>query len=118
MGLVGCQMTSKIIGIRTSERNWKDCKHVQHGQRSRLQSDSLEKQAILYVTANMYKTPIMGTICVYNWTNMMVGIGLDYIVHNDREPHHARIFNAWIEDWESEILRTRDQENEKRIMHK
>ena len=28
------------------------------------------------------------------------------------------IFNAWIEDWESDILRTRDQENEQRLLYK
>ena len=48
----------------------------------------------------------------------MVGVGLDNIVNHDREPRHARIFNAWIDDWESYILRTRDQENEQCLMHK
>ena len=65
----------------------------------------------------MHKNSIMGTRCVYNWTDMMVDMGLDNIVHNDREPCHARIFNACIEDWESDILRTRDQENEQRLLH-
>ena len=49
---------------------------------------------------------------------MVVDMGLDNIVHNDSEPHHARVFNAWVEDWESDILITRDQENEKRLLHK
>ena len=48
----------------------------------------------------------------------MVDMGLDNIVHNDREPRHARILNAWIKDWESDILRTLDQENEKWLLHK
>ena len=89
-------MTSKITGIRPSERNREEYKHVQRGQRSRLQSDSSEKLAILYGAAKMQKNPIMGERCVYNCTNMMVDMGLDNIVHNDREPLHARIFNAWI----------------------
>ena len=42
---------------------------------------------------------------------MMVDIVLDNIVNNDRETCHSRIFNAWIEDWGSDILRTIDQEN-------
>ena len=46
----------------------------------------------------------------------MVDMGLDNIVQNDREPRHARIFNAWIKDWESCILITRDQENEQRLL--
>ena len=60
----------------------------------------------------------MGKICVYNWTNIMVDMGLDNIVHNDRAPRHARIFNAWIEDWELDILITQDQENEQQILQK
>ena len=78
-----------------------------------MQSDSSKKQAILYGAANMYKNSIMGSRCVYNWTNMMVHMCLNNIVNNDEEPRHARIFNAWIDYRESEILRTRDQENEK-----
>ena len=47
---------------------------------------------------------------------MMVDIGLDNIVHNNRDPCHAMISNAWIEDLESDILRTRDQDNEQRLL--
>ena len=60
----------------------------------------------------------MGTRYVYNWTNIMVEMGLDNIVHNYREPCHVSILNACIEDWESDILRTLDQDNEKRLMQK
>ena len=83
-----------------------------------MQSDLNEKKDILNGTANMHKNSIMGTRCVYNWTDMMVGMGLGNIVHNDREPRHARIFNAWIEDQESDILRTQYQENEQRLLQK
>ena len=100
LGLVVCEVTSTIIGIGTSEWKCIDYKHVQHGQSSRLHSDSSDKQNILYVAANMHKNSIMGTRCVYNWTNMMVDMGLDNIIHNYREPLHASIFNAWIEYWE------------------
>ena len=99
LGLVGFRVISKILDIRPSEINWKNYNHVQRGQRSRLQSDSSEKQAILYGAAKMHKNSIMGTRCVYNWTDMMVDMGLDNIMHNYREPHHSRIFNACIEDW-------------------
>ena len=49
---------------------------------------------------------------------MMVDMGLYKIVHNYREPLHARIFNACIEDWELDILRTRYKYNEQRLLHK
>ena len=60
----------------------------------------------------IWKKIIMGTRCVYNWTDMIVGMGLDKNFNNDREPLRAKIFNAWINYWESHILRTRDQDNE------
>ena len=66
LGLVGCLVPSKILGIVPSEINWKYCNNVQRGQRSRLQSDSSDKQAILYGAAKMHKNSIMGTRCVYN----------------------------------------------------
>ena len=49
---------------------------------------------------------------------MMVDMGLDKIAHHDRELLHASIFNAWIKDWESDILITRNQEDEQRLLHK
>ena len=72
----------------------------------RLHSESSEKQSILCVTEKMHKNSIMGTRCVYNWTDMMVDMGLDNIVNNGREPLRARIFNAWIDYLESDILIT------------
>ena len=66
----------------------------------------------------MQKNSIMVIICVYNWTNMMVVMGLDKIVHNDRETYHDSILNAWIKDWESDILRKLYQENEQQLLQK
>ena len=85
-GLVGCRVISKILGIGTSKINSKEYKHVQRGQRSRMQSDSSDNQAVLYGATKMHTNSITGTRFVYNWTNMMVGMGLDNIVHNDRDP--------------------------------
>ena len=100
LGLVCCQVTSKIIFIRSSETNWKDYKHFQRDQRSRLQSDLSEKQAILCGAAKIHKNSIMGTRCVYNWTDIMVNMALDKILHYDKVPIHGRIFNTWIDDTE------------------
>ena len=94
--LVGCQVIPKILGIGPSGINWKDYKHVQHGQRSPLKSESSKNQTILYGAAKMYKHYIMGTRYLYNWTKMMVDMVLDKIVHNDRETLHARILNSCI----------------------
>ena len=49
---------------------------------------------------------------------MMVDTGIDNMVNNDRETCHARILNAWINYWDSDILITQDQDNEQRFLHK
>ena len=48
----------------------------------------------------------------------MVDMSLDNILHHYRYPCHARIFNASIKDWESDILRAQDQENEQLLLQK
>ena len=48
----------------------------------------------------------------------MVHMGLDNIVHNYSDPIHARIFNAWIKDWESDIVITWYQDNEQLLLRK
>ena len=35
-----------------------------------------------------------------------------------KEPYHANVLNFWIEYWESDILITQDQENEKCLTQK
>ena len=49
---------------------------------------------------------------------MMIYMGLDRIVNHDRDLLHARIFNVWIEDWESDTLRIPDQGNDQRLLQK
>ena len=107
LGLVGFRVTSKNIGIGHSERNWNDYKRVRCGQRSRLQSESPENQDILYGAAKIHRNSLMGTRCVYSWTDIMVDMGLDKNLHHHREPSHDSIFNVCIDDWHSDILITR-----------
>ena len=60
----------------------------------------------------------MVTRCVYNWNKIIVEIDLYNTMHHDREPIHARIFNACIKDWDSDILITKYQDNESRLLKK
>ena len=60
----------------------------------------------------------MGTRYVYNCTDMMVDMGLDKFFHNDRYRCHDRIFNAWIKNWDADILRSQDQNNEQCLLQK
>ena len=43
---------------------------------------------------------------------------LDKIVHHDRDLRHDSIFNAWVNDSDSQIMRTIDQVSEQRLLHK
>ncbi len=51
-------MTSKLLGIGAEERSWSDVKMIKDGKRSNLSGDSLEKQAILYISAHLKKARI------------------------------------------------------------
>ena len=53
-----------------------------------------------------------------NLENIVVDTGFDNIVHHNRYPCHVRILNSLIEDWESDILRTLDQDNEHHLPNK
>ena len=118
LGQVGCRLTSQLsssellkILVRTNTLSYKARGHVCRVTHPISKIYFMARQRCT-------KTFIMGKICVYNWTNKIFDMGLDKILHYDREPHHTRIYNAWIEDWESDILRTPYQENDQRLLKK
>ncbi len=53
-----CRVTSKRLGIGAGERSWSDVKMIKDGKRSNLSGDSLEKQAILYLSAQLEEARI------------------------------------------------------------
>ena len=48
LGKLACLVTSKILGIGTAERNWKEFKEVKSGKRINLKNEKAKKQAIVY----------------------------------------------------------------------
>ena len=48
LGRMGCVVTSKILGIGTAERNWKQIKAVKTGQRTNLGPEKCKQQALIY----------------------------------------------------------------------
>ena len=48
LGKLACIVESKILGIGTAERNWKQVKLMKSGQRSNIQSEKCKKQVTLY----------------------------------------------------------------------
>ena len=48
LGRLACLVLSKILGIGTAERNWKQFKAAKTGQRSRIATDKATKQVLIY----------------------------------------------------------------------
>ncbi len=48
LGKLACLVLSKILGIRTAERNWKQVKFIKSGFHSQTDTDRVKKQAALY----------------------------------------------------------------------
>ena len=48
LGKLACLITSKILGIGTAERNWKQIKAVKLGQRTNTGMDKTKKQVMIY----------------------------------------------------------------------
>ncbi len=58
IGFVACRVTSKCLGIRAGERSSSDVKMIKDRKRSNLSGDSLEKQAILYISVHLAEARI------------------------------------------------------------
>ena len=48
LGKLACLVLSKILGIGTAERNWKQVKLIKTGQCSNIHADKCKKQVTLY----------------------------------------------------------------------
>ena len=48
MGNLACLVTSKILGIGTAERNWKQIKAVKSGQRMNTGMDKMKMHFMIY----------------------------------------------------------------------
>ncbi len=53
LGFVACHNTSKQLGTGAAERSWSDVKKIKDGKRSNFGGISLEKRAILYLSARL-----------------------------------------------------------------
>ena len=47
LGKLACLVLSKILGVGTAKRNWKQVKLIKAGQRSSISSDKTKKQVTL-----------------------------------------------------------------------
>ena len=131
-GKVACRVCSKPLGCGPAERNWGALKHLKSGQRSHLSADKAQKQATVYGAASMEKARMVqdaeernGLVLESRWTDadLEFAHGLENWdaagAGNVPEPTvPRRIFNAWIEEWEWELLYHNDPVSEARLMQK
>jgi hypothetical protein len=113
LGKLACLVLSKILGIGTAERNWKQVKYIKSGLRSHTDTDKVKKQAALYgqypqVKAcarqsklssagklweeNDFKSLKMDGYCKNMWQSL----------NEDKIPR--RMFRNWQETWEKKEL--------------
>ncbi len=59
LGFVACQTTSKYLGIGSAERSWSNVKTIKYGKRVNICDESLEKMAILYMSAKLEEAQLL-----------------------------------------------------------
>ena len=122
-GKVACRVTSKPLGCGLAERNWGVVKHLKTGKRAHLSSAKAQQQATIYGAACMergrVKEETAGSPFLMDstWTDadmaFQTSLGLEnWNAVTGMVPAPLvvprRIFKAWIEDWEFQLLRDND----------
>jgi hypothetical protein len=133
LGKVACRVCSKILGIGSAERAWGDVKHLKTDKRSHLSGDSIKMQATFFgaycsekaamkqLNRNRYALDDSGKDQFWNEDDFQdlgltkYGIDVEEITQRKKP---SKIFRAWLEDWEKEILTTNDPVNEAKLLQK
>ena len=113
LGFVACRVTSKLCGIGAAERSWGGVKTIKDGHRSHIESESLEKRAILYVSGLMHEARFKNKLLekidagkngMFSDDDIRFDLELEKFgvdLSELREPMPVnRIFRAWVEDME------------------
>jgi hypothetical protein len=130
-GKVACRVCSKPLGCGLAERNWGALKHLKTGKRSHLSGDKAQKQATVFGAACMERSKIMqaaeesnGVVQECRWTDADIAFELG-LERWDGGPGNVptpevpkRLFNAWIEDWEWDLIHDKDSVAEAKLLHK
>ena len=115
LGKLACLVLSKILGIGTAERNWKQVKAVKSGQRVNTGIDKTKKQVLIYAQyqqtraqARMTKLAVAGKL----WEDEdFASMKMDPFCKEIKESLQAeqmekevRILRLWQERWELEKI--------------
>ena len=116
LGKLACLVLSKILGIGTAERNWKQVKAVKSGQRVNTGMDKAKKQVLIYAhyqqmraQASMRKLSAAGKL----WEDAdfdLMKMDLfcreikDSLAAKETTVQQVRVLRLWQEKWEQEKL--------------
>jgi hypothetical protein len=112
LGKLACIVCSKILGIGSAERAWGDAKQNTNDTRSHLSAEAIKMQLTLF-----------GTYCAEKAQSKQqqsrlglnrYGIDINEVVNNVP----TRIFRAWLEPWEEEIMLDNHPVNQARFLEK
>lgn len=133
LGPLSCLVLSKILGIGTAERSWKQVKAVKSGQRSRTSVLKTKKQVMIYGQYQQEKSKLChdrATTAGHIWNDAdfrcckmdaFCGVyeselEIDKSIRNGAE---AKVFHAWRERWEmAKISPAGDGLLEQRLLRK
>jgi len=118
LGKLACLVLSKILGIGTAERIWKQVKAVKSGQRVNTTTDKTKKQVLVYAQyqqmraqARQNKLSSAGKL----WDDSdFVSMKMDQYCkeikdslddnNNNEQKQHVRIVRLWEETWEQKKI--------------
>merc|ERR1719253_1819622 len=115
LGKLACLVTSKILGIGSAERNWKQVKRVKSGQAATTKIEKTTKKVTVhgeYLHRKSYalrqKESAAGKL--WNEEDFRYCKMDDYCkeiadtIENDSNNGNVRIFRAWKEGWENKTI--------------
>jgi hypothetical protein len=59
MGYVECRVTSKVLGVGSSERPWGDVKQLKSDNRTHLCIESVERQSVIFGTSSLHEARVI-----------------------------------------------------------
>ena len=117
LGRLACIVTSKILGIGTAERNWKQLKSAKTGQRASLSAEKCKQQALIYGRYQQQRARIkyvkLGAAGKLwdddDFTGCKMDVYCKEIIESletpdDNDGDNVRIFRAWVEEWEKKKI--------------
>jgi hypothetical protein len=131
LGMLGVRVCSKILGIGAAERCWGSVKHLKNDKRAHLSGDKVKKQATIFGATCIERAQLKKKRSLFSsdksndsdlpvvwddedFDDTMEAFGYEHTV--PKQP--KRVFKAWFEDWEAEIVNKRNDLHEHKLLAK